>query len=296
MGDDDEVAGRQHQSVAELAAQHLNDTPATAGTCGRRATPAMSCSASHSTVRCACPWPGTTMTTRRPSASQPRMSASAASVSPRYAGVGLDLGARTTRRRGRTARGPARRGRARGSRRERRRGCGTRPGRGRSAPRRRWRPPPTTPGGTPRWWRRGRGREPGSAPGRTDSTRSGGQQADQQTPCRRRARVPATPCPRRRDPPPASRTARPGRDARRPARGRAPRTSSVSSSSRHGGAHSVVDRIERALVGHREATDLLDASPKNSTRRGCSSVGGKTSTMPPRTANSPRRSTRSTRT
>ena len=37
-------------------------------------------------------------------------------------------------------------------------------------------------------------------------------------------------------------------------------------------------------------------SPKKSTRTGCSSVGGKTSTMPPRTANSPRRSTRSTRT
>ena len=37
-------------------------------------------------------------------------------------------------------------------------------------------------------------------------------------------------------------------------------------------------------------------SPKKSTRTGCSSVGGKTSTMPPRTANSPRRSTMSTRT
>ena len=36
-------------------------------------------------------------------------------------------------------------------------------------------------------------------------------------------------------------------------------------------------------------------SPQNSTRTGCSSVGGKTSRMPPRTANSPRRSTRSTR-
>ncbi len=37
------------------------------------------------------------------------------------------------------------------------------------------------------------------------------------------------------------------------------------------------------------------SSPKNSTRSGCSSVGGNTSTMPPRTANSPRFSTRSTR-
>ena len=36
-------------------------------------------------------------------------------------------------------------------------------------------------------------------------------------------------------------------------------------------------------------------SPQNSTRSGCSSVGGNTSRMPPRTANSPRRSTRSTR-
>ena len=37
------------------------------------------------------------------------------------------------------------------------------------------------------------------------------------------------------------------------------------------------------------------SSPQNSTRSGCSSVGGKTSRMPPRTANSPRLVTRSTR-
>ena len=37
------------------------------------------------------------------------------------------------------------------------------------------------------------------------------------------------------------------------------------------------------------------SSPQNSTRSGCSSVGGNTSRMPPRTANSPRFSTRSTR-
>lgn len=37
------------------------------------------------------------------------------------------------------------------------------------------------------------------------------------------------------------------------------------------------------------------SSPQNSTRSGCSSVGGKTSRMPPRTANSPRFSTSSTR-
>ena len=79
VGDDDQVAGRQHQSVAELAAQHLHDPGRSVGL----ERPGMSFSASHSTVRCACPWPGTTMTTRRPAASQPRMSASAASVSPR---------------------------------------------------------------------------------------------------------------------------------------------------------------------------------------------------------------------
>ena len=36
------------------------------------------------------------------------------------------------------------------------------------------------------------------------------------------------------------------------------RTSSVSSSSRHGGAHSRLDRLEGALVGDREGADLLD--------------------------------------
>ncbi len=36
-------------------------------------------------------------------------------------------------------------------------------------------------------------------------------------------------------------------------------------------------------------------SPKKSIRTGCSTVGGNTSMMPPRTQNSPRRSTRSTR-
>ncbi len=73
------------------------------------------------------------------------------------------------------------------------------------------------------------------------------------------------------------------------------RTSSVSSSSRHGGAHS---RVAAARVRwSATANDLISStsSPQNSTRSGCSSVGGKTSTMPPRTANSPRFSTRSTR-
>ena len=56
-----------------------------------------------------------------------------------------------------------------------------------------------------------------------------------------------------------------------------------------------LDRLQRALVRDGEARISSISSPKNSTRRGCSSVGGKTSTMPPRTANSPRFSTRSTR-
>ena len=73
------------------------------------------------------------------------------------------------------------------------------------------------------------------------------------------------------------------------------RTSSVSSSSRHGGAHS---RSTLSIVRWSATAKLRissTSSPKNSTRSGCSSVGGKTSTMPPRTANSPRFSTRSTR-
>ena len=54
---------------------------------------------------------------------------------------------------------------------------------------------------------------------------------------------------------------------------------------------------ESWCAGRRRAKLRISSisSPKNSTRSGCSSVGGKTSTMPPRTANSPRFSTRSTR-
>ncbi len=78
------------------------------------------------------------------------------------------------------------------------------------------------------------------------------------------------------------------------------RTSSVSSSSRHGGAHSRSSPpASSSVVVRWSATANLrissTSSPKNSTRSGCSSVGGNTSTMPPRTANSPRFSTRSTR-
>ncbi len=74
------------------------------------------------------------------------------------------------------------------------------------------------------------------------------------------------------------------------------RTASVSSSSRHGGAHRPCWASSRlrwsATLNHRTSSTV---SPQNSTRSGCSSVGGKTSRMPPRTANSPRRSTRSVR-
>ena len=73
------------------------------------------------------------------------------------------------------------------------------------------------------------------------------------------------------------------------------RTSSVSSSSRHGGAQtrSTGSRVRWSATANARISSI--SSPKNSTRKGCSSVGGKTSTMPPRTANSPRFSTRSTR-
>ena len=73
------------------------------------------------------------------------------------------------------------------------------------------------------------------------------------------------------------------------------RTSSVSSSSRHGGAHSRSTFSSARWSATANARISSTSSPQNSTRRGCSSVGGNTSTIPPRTANSPRFSTRSTR-
>ena len=73
------------------------------------------------------------------------------------------------------------------------------------------------------------------------------------------------------------------------------RTSSVSSSSRHGGAQSRSAFSSVRWSATEKERISSTSSPQNSTRSGCSSVGGKTSTMPPRTANSPRRSTRSTR-
>ena len=73
------------------------------------------------------------------------------------------------------------------------------------------------------------------------------------------------------------------------------RTSSVSSSSRHGGAHSrsTFSMVRWSATANERISST--SSPQNSTRTGCCSVGGKTSTSPPRTANSPRFSTRSTR-
>ena len=75
------------------------------------------------------------------------------------------------------------------------------------------------------------------------------------------------------------------------------RTSSVSSSSRQGTAMTVsmsISGMERW-----SATENIriseTSSPQNSTRTGCSRVGGNTSRMPPRTANSPRLPTMSTR-
>jgi hypothetical protein len=73
-------------------------------------------------------------------------------------------------------------------------------------------------------------------------------------------------------------------------------TSAVISSSRQGeavisGSSSSIERWSATEKGRISSI----VSPKKSMRTGCSLVGGKTSTMPPRTQNSPRRSTRSTR-
>ena len=199
------------------------------------------------------------------------------------------------RRRGRTATGPARRGRARGSRHGRRRGCGTRPGRGRSAPR-----APVAAAAHDAWrnsslvatrsWARARTRSGSQI--RTDP--GAGQQADQrlhvadQHRCQRLHALDGV----------ALRQLREQVGQRGMLAGQLGGASPDLVGEQQlaaGRRPQVVDGVERALVGHGEAADLLDVSPQNSTRSGCSSVGGKTSTMPPRTANSPRRSTRSTR-
>ena len=70
--------------------------------------------------------------------------------------------------------------------------------------------------------------------------------------------------------------------------------------SRHGGAHTCgVSAPSSTSIERWSATEnrriSSTSSPKNSTRRAESSVGGKISMMPPRTANSPLRDTMSTR-
>ena len=74
------------------------------------------------------------------------------------------------------------------------------------------------------------------------------------------------------------------------------RTVSVRSISRHGGAHSpsvATSRLRWSATANQRISSTW--SPHSSMRWGWSSVGAKTSRMPPRTANSPRRSTMSTR-
>ena len=78
------------------------------------------------------------------------------------------------------------------------------------------------------------------------------------------------------------------------------RTSAVSSSSRHGGATTSLGRAfaesgsERWSATEKQRSSET-SSPQNSMRTGDSAVGGNRSTIPPRTANSPRFSTISTR-
>ena len=74
------------------------------------------------------------------------------------------------------------------------------------------------------------------------------------------------------------------------------RTFSVSCSSRHGVAQTI--GMSLPYVRWSDAWNSLMvsiSSPKNSIRTGCGNVGGNTSIMPPRTANSPRSITKSTR-
>ena len=177
----------------------------------------------------------------------------------------------------------------------RRRASGTPRPRGRSVPVRRRPPRPTRPAGTPGWSRPGRGRASGPAPGRrrAPSSRAGSRSTSSSMSSTRTGAsdsIPSTAWPSAS----LSSISRSSGCCADSSRALA-RTSSVSSSSRHGGAHSAgawsSDRWSATAKDRISST----VSPQNSTRTGCSSVGGKTSTMPPRTANSPRRSTRSTR-
>ncbi len=79
--------------------------------------------------------------------------------------------------------------------------------------------------------------------------------------------------------------------------GRPGGTSSVSNNSRQATAVSVstsISGMERWSATENIRISEI-SSPQNSTRTGCSAVGGKMSRMPPRTANSPRLPTMSTR-
>ena len=154
---------------------------------------------------------------------------------------------------------------------------------------------PSSRRGTPRWSRPGRGRGCGRARGRGPArgSRAGSRSTSSSmssTSAGASDSMPSTAMPS------ASLSVISGSSgwacASSAARGR---TSSVSSSSRHGGAQSrsTVSRVRWSATAKVRISST--SSPKNSTRSGCSSVGGKTSTMPPRTANSPRFSTRSTR-
>ena len=158
----------------------------------------------------------------------------------------------------------------------------------------------------------------GGRPGRAQELLAGGDQVvgaaadplgvEHQRPgCRRASGRRAAPS--RRRAPGASdsipSTAMPGRDLRRssrPAAG-APRRARPRggvrrrSAAARGTAAPTAAPAARCVRWSATANERISStsSPQNSTRTGCSSVGGKTSTMPPRTANSPRFSTRSTR-
>ena len=146
--------------------------------------------------------------------------------------------------------------------------------------------------------RAGRGRGSGCAPGRRAARGCRPACSRAAVPCCRcRPAAPgrATPSPRRGCPRPACRGSPPSSGCAAASSAARRRTSGVSSSSRQGGAHS---RGTASMVRWSATAKVRissTSSPQNSTRDGCSSVGGKTSRMPPRTANSPRLLTRSTR-
>ena len=178
-----------------------------------------------------------------------------------------------------------------------RRAAAATPRRGRPAPCRRRRPPPRTRPGTPRWC--GPGRRRGCGPARGRRARRG---------CRPAAR--ADEQLQFVDEDRGERLHALDRDALGD-RSSISASSGCSASSVAARWRTVVGeqqlpagRRPQAVLGDlqrcagrrpRSSGSPRPSSPQNSTRSGCSSVGGKTSRMPPRTANSPRFSTRSTR-